>query len=258
MKQGRARATASLTGTNSMGKKTIYMSMLICAWLAAMPVYASLQQEASILADKYRGNFNNVKTLKYEYQMTIITEGSTSGTRTVPRERIVWDKGKGKLKNKTLGTDIKSYVAEAGTRKLEYCEGSASIMTDSLDDAASLAMTTPFPGWLWKPEWILPDKPARVREDGAFLVLVSDDSHPRRELWLNRATGLLDRFEDTDMRGNVFRVVTCRDWEKIGVTFVPRSIDEEITAKQGTYKRNIVLSVSRINQPITSDEYALP
>jgi hypothetical protein len=258
MAPGREKATVSLMGINSMGKRMTRMSILIGAWLAAMPVYASLQREASMLTDKYRNNFSNVKTLKYEYQMTIITAGTTSGTQTVPREKVVWDKGKGKLKNKTLGANIKSYVAEAGTRKLEYCEGSASIMTDSLDDAASLAMTTPFPGWLWKPEWILPDKPAKVREEGAFLVLVSDDGHPRRELWLNRITGLLDHFEDTDMRGNVFRVVTCRDWEKVGGTMVPRSIDEEIKAKQGTYKRNIVLSVSQINQAIASDEYALP
>jgi hypothetical protein len=255
----RAKAMGHLMGINNMARRATFLCIFFVCWVVTVPAFASIQEEAVQLADRYRANFQGIKTVKYECQIAVKSGEKVAGNQPVSQERVIWDRGKGKLKKKkSVGAVVKSYVADAGTRKLEYCEGSSTVMTDTLDESAALGMTTPFPGWLWNPEWLLPKTAARVREDGAAIVITSGDSHPCREIWLNRVTAMVEKYQDTDSKGNVFHVIVCRDWVKTGIAWLPREIEEEIRAKKGTISRIITLDVGEINKVVPDGEYTLP
>ena len=232
--------------------------LAIIAWPAAICGAVTLEQESSLLCDRYRQNMLGIKTLDLTFRMSTSTQGATAMTVSSPREQVIWDRGRGKLKNKTLVSEPRAYVADSQSKTIEYVNGSSSVFKDQLDDAQAVSMTTPFPGWLWRPEWLMPSNPTQVREEGAALVMVFGGSHPRREIWLDRRTALLVKFVDTDAKGNVMRIASCRDWTSTGDARVPREIEEELRTRNGTLRRIIILEANRVNAALPDSEYALP
>jgi len=235
---------------------------LIVSSAAGSCFAVDLQKEAISLCERYRLNFSAIKTLKLEYHIDIAVTGGAPQPGLSPRHTAVWDKGKGRLKRVDAGAGRRISLADAGTRIIEYNDGgaggSATVLRDEMDEAAVVAMTNPYPGWLWRPEWVLPAAPADVREDGGALVVRSGSGAAAREIWLNRSSALLEKFSDTDWNGKVVRIVTPGNWTDRGGVWVPRVIEEETRTRAGVIRRTVYLDTVTVNGPAGDADFTIP
>jgi hypothetical protein len=238
------------------------MGLVLMAAIVTWPPFArcaeTLDQEASRLYEKHRARMTGIKTVRLEYRLSIEQSSLAVERDPAPLTRVVWDRGRKKIKNKTLGTEVKSYVADAGAGTLDYSEGTATVYRDELDRNNADTLSTPYPGWLWRPEWLLPLKPSGAREEPGAVVLVMGSAHPRREIWLNRSSGVLFRFVDTDATGQVVRIVNLTEWTSVGNVLIPRFVDEEVRTATGIIRRKLAINASGVNEALKEADFALP
>ncbi len=219
---------------------------------------ATLDQEASQLCEKYLQNFSNIRTITFTCRTVITSQDSTPAGNSISRERVVWDRDKNKLRCSILGGRNDVFVVDAKSGTLKYFNGGSTVFQEQLEEAQALAMATPFPGWLWRPEWLIPEHPAKVREEAGTIVLVTSTKHPMREIWLDRKTGLMMKFMDTDATGRVVRTVSCQGWIRESGVWVPREVEEELKGTQGSVRRTISTEIDQINGTLSESEFVLP
>jgi hypothetical protein len=144
------------------------------------------------------------------------------------------------------------------TRTIVVLSGTTTTFDDSLTEAEAAELTRPKPAWLWRPEWFLPAKPAEIRDEGTALVLTTTTGHPRRVIRLEKATGCLLGFTDTDATGKITRVVECRDWKKVSGIRLPGSVTERVTGTAGGFDRVLEFVGAEVNAAIPEATFALP
>jgi len=222
---------------------------------------ASLQTEAVNLRAKCIANAAAVASLDLPSSITLqpLTGGGTPvGQAIQGQDRVRWSKGKGKLKWARANGDPRAYVADGNARTLTVATASGTTYTEPLsaDQVGSLAV--PFPGWLWQPSGLIPVAPVQVREESGALVLVSGLAPPAREVWLDRITGNLVRFTETDATGRVVRTVTVSGWSKAANVWLPTMVDDVIQGTANGLHRMIRFE-SPVANPVLSDaDFQLP
>jgi len=236
----------------------IIRTALFSCLLASTVQAGVLEREAAGTWAKYCAMMKAFRTVRYEISSGDAGTASSGVGSPVERRRVVWDNGKGKLKHSTLNSPPSAYVVSRKDGAVVYWNGSSTTYTDRLAGATVDGMSVGFPGWLWKPEWLLPAGSYGVREEGGIIVLVSGAKHPIREVRMDRATGLLAGFTDTDATGAVMRVVVCRNWHGPVGAKVPEVIEEEFRGAKKTVRRVTRLESVVINGAVDEAEFNLP
>jgi len=220
---------------------------------------ASPEGEAKSLREKWLRNVARVQSLDLT---CTIEERPATGRATqagIPsQERIKWHAGMKKLKWKRLQGEPLGFVVDGEKKVLRYMNGGATIYEREIHEKDLDAALTAYPSWLWRPEGLIPEKPASVREEADVLVLVTSSAHPRREIWLSREDGRLLKFTDTDATGKQVRVVECRDWEQREGVWLPGTLVETVTAKHNGLRRLIKFESFDINPSLGDDDFVLP
>jgi len=233
--------------------------VFITSVLVSVSAYAStLDQQASELRAKCLRNFEGVKTADFTVSISASAPLKGASAKSASGDKVIWDRDAKKLKWKRGSGPGQAWVADATANTLKYVSVGASVIEESLDEQHALEMSTPSPRWLWHPEWLIPEKPVSVRDEGSALVLVASATHPKREVWLDKTTGLIQRFTDTDAGGNLVRIVVVSGWSDHSGVMLPATIDEELRGKKNMTHRYITLAVDSINAPLSDSDFALP
>ncbi len=233
--------------------------VIIASVLFSFSAYAStLDQQASDLRAKCLRNFDGVKSAGFSISISASAPVKGTVAKSVSGDKVTFDRGAKKLKWKRGVGPGQAWVADATANTLKYVSVGASVIEESLDEQHALEMSTPSPRWLWHPEWLIPEKPVSVRDEGSALVLVASATHPKREIWLDKITGLIQRFTDTDAGGNLVRIVVVSGWSDHSGIQLPSTIDEELRGKKNTVHRYITLTVDSINSPLSESDFVLP
>jgi hypothetical protein len=119
-------------------------------------------------------------------------------------------------------------------------------------------VATPFPVWLWRPAGLIPVLPAAVREETGSLVLVSSLTAPSRTVWLDRQTGCLLRFTETDATGRVIRTVYISGWTKEGGVWIPRVVEDVIQGTENGLHRVVRFDRPVVNPPLADPDFRVP
>lgn len=229
------------------------------AYLPANAVAASLAQQAAALRSKAIANIAALKTVTFEVRMTTSAAGSRATfAHQATRGTVRWDRGKRKLKWIQPDQPSQGFVVDSGQRTLFLLSGTTTTFDDSLTESEAAELGRPKPGWLWQPEWFLPASPATVREDGSALVVTTDSGTPRREIWLDRSSGFVLKFTDTDTTGKQTRVVECHDWRRVDGVWLPGSVTERVAGVRGGFVRTIEFIDLRANVVLPEGTFELP
>jgi len=163
--------------------------VIITSVFLSVSAYAStLDQQASDLRAKCLRNFEGVKTAGFTVSISASAPLKGASVKSASSDKVTWDRGAKKLKWKRGGGPGQAWVADATANTLKHVSVGASVIEESLDEQHALEMSTPSPRWLWHPEWLIPEKPVSVRDEGSALVLVASATHPKREIWLDKTT----------------------------------------------------------------------
>ena len=224
---------------------------------------ASLADEASRLRTANIKNLEGVTSLSLSCRVTITKldgagKAIAAGAATLPAaEQSLWDRKGKKLKRKQGRGDIVATVADGQAETLAI-QTTSTVTVEPLAADETDSATTPSPFWFWRPDRFIPEKPAAVREDGAALVLSTATANPKREIWLDRATGRLLKFEDTSAKGRKYRTVVCVDWKQVSGVWVPSRIEEQVQARLNGVKRIVELGDAVINPTVSAADFVLP
>ena len=228
---------------------------------ASSALAGPLETEAAALRAKCLANAAKLDSLSLVTSVTIqplSAKGVPTAVARQGRDKAVWSKSKGKLKYSKVDGAPLSYVADSKALTLTTVAESGTVWTESVTADQAEALGTPFPAWLWGPGGLIPAAPAEVRADSSCLVFVSNLKSPRREVWLDRTTGCVSRFTETDATGRVFRTVTCSDWIRQDGVWMPGTVDEVIQAARNGVHRVIRFEIRVANPPVSDSDFRLP
>ena len=172
-------------------------------------------------------------------------------------ERSLWDRKGKKLKRKQGRGDILATVADGQAAMLSV-QTTSTVMVEPIPPEEVDSASSPSPFWLWRPDKFIPEKPDAVREEGTALVLSSSQGKAKREIWLDRATGRITRFEDTSPAGKKYRIVVCLDWKRVSGVSIPSRIEEQVQARLNGLTRVAEFSEVVVNPAITGADFVLP
>jgi len=184
--------------------------------------------------------------------------GESAGAAGEFRERARWSKVRKKLKWSRPASDPVAYLTDVNARTLTTAMASGTTYTEALPADQAEAMGTPFPAWLWRPEGLIPSNPVRVREEAGTLVLGSSLTAPSREVWLDRSTGCLLKFTETDATGRVIRTVNVSGWTKDSGVWMPRTVDDVVQGSENGLHRVIRFDRPVVNPPLADSDFRLP
>jgi hypothetical protein len=224
---------------------------------------ASLTEEASRLRTANIKNLEGITSLSLSCRITVTKLDSggkavmASAAASPVAEQSLWDRKGRKLKRKQGRGDIITTVAD-GQAAILSVQTTSTVMVEPIPPEEVDTAATPSPFWLWRPDKFIPEKPDAAREDGTALVLSSSQGKSKREIWLDRATGRILRFEDTSPAGKKYRVVVCSDWKQIAGVWLPTRIEEEVRARLNGARRVIEFSEAVVNPAVTGNDFVLP
>jgi hypothetical protein len=172
-------------------------------------------------------------------------------------ERILWDRKGRKLRRRPLEGKVVAIVVD---RDVVYSQTSSTVSVESIGDDERGYESTPEPVRLWRPDMIIPEKPAAVREEGSALVLVTSSKAPIREVWLDRQTGRLVKYVDDATHGSGPKTVTFLAWKRISGAWIPARIECDWTDWNTPQGKRTVFRLSRlvVNPPVSGDVFMLP
>jgi hypothetical protein len=257
------------TGSNGgRGLRRAFIAgLLIACAVTLIPSSAcfptSLTDEASRLRTANIKNLEVVTSLSLSCRVTVTKldgagKAIAAGSAAIPAaEQSLWDRKGKKLKRKQGRGDIVATVADGQAATLAV-QTTSTVTVEPLAAEETESATTPSPFWFWQPGKYNPEKPAAVREDGTALVLSTSIGNPKREIWLDRATGRLLKFEDTSAKGRKYRTVVCVDWKQVSGVWVPSRIEERVQARLNGVKRIVELSDAVINPTVSGADFVLP
>jgi len=186
---------------------------------AASAAYAaSIDAEATALRAKCLANAAALGSLDLSSSVSLerlSAAGQPTGAGPATRDRVRWSKTRKKLKLTRASGDPVAYLADVGARTLTTAYASGTLHTEPLPADQAEGLGTPFPAWLWRPDGLIPANPVQVRAEPGTLALVSSPAAPSRTVWLDRTTGCLVGFTETDATGRVVRSVTVSGWAKV-------------------------------------------
>jgi len=232
--------------------------------LFSLPLSAqagSLEPEAAALRAECLANAAALSSLDLSSSVTIerlSAGGQSAGAAGESRERARWSRTRRKLKWSRPAGDPVACLADVTARTLTTAFASGTTYTETLPADQAEAMGTPFPAWLWRPDGLIPSNPVQVREETGTLVLVSSLTAPSREVWLDRATGCLVRFTETDATGRVMRTVTISGWTKESGVWVPKAVDDVIQGTENGLHRVVRFDRPVVNPPLGDSDFQLP
>lgn len=221
----------------------------------------SLSAEASSLRSFCLANAAALTSARVESrvsQQRLDARGTAAGDIQERTERVTWDKPGRRMKWASPQADPAAYAADAKAGTLRMVSRALSATLTDLPADRAEEYTTPFPGWFWRPEWIVPASPANVREDGAALVLISATGDPHREVWLDRTRGFVVRFTETDATGATIRDVVLSGWAKASGVWLPDEIVETIRGARAGLRRTIRFAGVTVNAPVAAADLTLP
>jgi len=229
--------------------------------LSSLSLAGPLETEAAALRAKCLANAAALSSLDLSSSVSLErldAAGQSAASVAESRERARWSKSRRKLKVSRSDSDPVAYLTDVAARTLTTAFASGTVFTEPLPPDQAEALCTPFPGWLWRPEGLVPAAPAQVREEMGTLVLVSSVTGPSREVWLDRATGCLVRFTETDATGRVVRIVTVSGWTKESGVWVPRVVDDVIQGSENGLHRVVRFDRPVVNPPLGDSDFQLP
>lgn len=233
----------------------------LCAAVASTASARSLHDEAGALRATCLKNAAKLASVRFESRMTVQrldARGAAAGQPEERAERVLWDRPGRRLKWTAPRADPSAYAADAKAGTLRQLNRALSVSLFDLPADRAEEYTTPFPGWLWHPEWIVPASPASVREEGAAFVVTSSRGHPRRDVWLDRARGYVLRFSETDATGALVRDVRCEGWASHDSVSLPSSITETIQGEVAGLRQTVRFEGIVVNAPLSTTEFSLP
>lgn len=241
-------------------------ALLAAALLSFVPHAhaATLETEASTLRDRCLQIFAGIQTLTQDCRISIEKLGPNATPLTTTaaiqpvHQSVTWKRATRKLKRSRLDGAVDVQVADVPAGRLMLQRGAATQSLDSLPPDQLESLAVPQPAWLWHLDALIPAHPSDVKADGPTLVLTSSAAHPRRRVWLDRSSGRLTRFEDTDATGATVETVLCTDWRQAGTVWLPFHIEETITARKNGVKRVFDTQSYTVNPTLTEDAFALP
>jgi len=259
------RYRLSSTGSNRLSSKAHAGRTLgLILSLLAIPVPAlaeSLESEAVALRAKCLSSAAALRSLDLSSSVSLErlnAAGQFAGAGVESRERARWSKTRRKLKWSRPAGDPVAYLTDVAARTLTTAFASGTTYTEPLPPDQAEAMGTPFPAWLWRPEGLIPAVPAQVREEAGALVLVSSRTAPSREIWLDRNTGCLVRFAETDATGRVVRIVTVSGWAKESGVWMPKVVDDVIQGSENGLHRVVRFDRPVVNPPLGDSDFQVP
>ena len=248
-----------------LSSKTRPFRILVFLPLLFAPASSSLagplETEAAALRAKCLANAGRLNSLSLVTAVSIeplTGKGVTAGVARQGRDRSLWSRAKGKLKYAKVDGAPLAYVADTKALTLTTAAESGTVWTEAVTADQAEALGTPFPGWLWRPAGLVPAAPAEVRADGGDLVLVSSLKSPRREVWLDRSTGCVRKYTETDATGRVVRTVTCSDWSRQDGVWMPGTVDEVIQGTENGVHRVIRFETRVANPALSDSDFRLP
>ena len=240
----------------------VLLSLMLPALLVAPPACgATLEQEAANLRAKALHNLALLSTITMDQQVTVAAVsagGQPVGQARESHEAISWSRSTARLRQRHLSSPASGYAVDVLAHRLLLARGATTLLDESADDIRLAGLATPQPAWLWRPEWLIPEHPAAVRIEGIALVITAGTSYPRREIWLDRSLGLVQKVVETDATGRVVRVATCSDWRRVGAAWVSFRVEDTVTGTVGGVRRVWALGACAVNAPLTEADFALP
>jgi hypothetical protein len=97
-----------------------------------------------------------------------------------------------------------------------------------------------------------------VRAEPGVLVLVTAMVAPAREVRLDRSSGCLLGFTETDVTGRVIRTVIITGWVKRDGVWMPGSVDDRIQGTESGLHRVVRFETSTVNPTLTDADFKLP
>jgi hypothetical protein len=223
----------------------------------------SLSDEAVRLRTANIKNLEGITSLSLSCRVTVTKlDGSgkavtVSAVASPVAEQSLWDRKGKKLKRKQGRGDILATVAD-GQAALLSVQTTSTVMVEPIPPEEVDSASAPSPFWFWRPDKFIPEKPDAVREDGTALVLSSSQGKAKREIWLDRTTGRILRFEDTSPAGKKYRIVVCLDWKRVSGVWIPSRIEEQVQARLNGLTRVVEFSEVVVNPAITGADFVLP
>jgi len=254
-----ARSHGSLPSSGNAGR--ILAIVLPLVSLSRVSLAGPLETEAAALRAKCLANAAALTSLDLSSSVSVerlTAAGKSVGAAGESRDRVRWSKARKKLKVSRSAGDPVAYLTDVGARTLTTAFASGTAYTEMLPANEAEAMGTPFPAWLWRPEGLIPPNPVQVREEAGALVLVSSATAPLREVWLDRTTGCLVRFTETDATGHVMRTVTVSGWTKESGVWMPKVVDDVIQGSENGLHRVVRFDRPVVNPPLGDSDFQLP
>ena len=248
-----------LSSTGSAGRILVLLPILV--FLSSLALAGPLDVEAAALRAKCLANAAALSSLDLSSSVSLErlnAAGQSAGAAGEFRERARWSKTRKKLKWSRPAGDPVAYLTDLNARTLTTALASGTTYTETLPPDQAEALGTPFPAWLWRSDGLIPAVPAQVREEAGALVLVSSLTAPSREVWLDRTTGCLIRFTETDATGRVMRIVAVSGWTKDSGVWMPRTVDDVIQGTENGLHRVVRFDRPVVNPPLGDSDFRLP
>jgi hypothetical protein len=248
-----------LSSNGNAGRILVFIAVILAGPSSA--IAGPLEIEAASLRSKCLANSARLDSLALSTAISLEAltgGGSPSGPVRQGRERAVWSRTKAKLKFSKLEGAPLAYVADVSARTVTTSLAAGSTYTESVPAGEAEALGTPFPGWLWRPGGIIPSAPAAVRAEPGVLVLVTAMVAPAREVRLDRSSGCLLGFTETDVTGRVIRTVIITGWVKRDGVWMPGSVDDRIQGTESGLHRVVRFETSTVNPTLTDADFKLP
>ena len=241
-------------------RKSVLVGVLL---FPSISFCSSLVDEAVSLRARCIANIVGIKTIKFATVTKV--ESPSAVNRSMARstqaggDAVTWDRKGGRSKRKTAGSSPSAQVVDAQKGLLRYLgPDSASVFEEAIAESDALEKAVPAPRWLWNPSWLIPAKPASVRVEGTLIVIDGSITHPKREIRMERQTGHIMGFTDTDANGDIVRVVDASGWAEHNGVWLPGTVREEIRAEKGTLVRTTTLSILAVNPVLGEADFELP
>lgn len=235
--------------------------LLLAVGLTPAAARADPASEAAALRAKAIANVAGLTTLSLEDRV-VTTPVGPGGELTGPGreepESIAWSRSCGRLRRRHPAAPSSGYSVNAPARRLVLSRGASTRLDESLEDAHFDRLAVPQPAWLWRPDWLIPAKPAEVRVNAGILTVTTAVGNPRREIDLERSTGRILRVADTDATGRSVRLATCGDWRRVGSVWIPYRVVETVSGTAGGVRRTWTVTACTVNTPLSEADYALP